>query len=229
MSDFNTNPSAEYNIRAVVFDLDGLMLNTEDVFDLAGQQLLERRGMVMTTQVRDAMLGRRAHEAFAVMKEMTGVKDDIHALMMETKELFAAIAENRLAMMPGLPELLDLIESRNLPRAVATSSPRSYMTELLTRFNLLDRFHFTMTAEDVTHGKPHPEIYLAVAERLNVAPSEMLVLEDSETGTRAASAAGAIIVSVPNRHTAAGDFSMATLRVESLQDARLLSLLNGEK
>lgn len=218
-------PAIVPTIRAVVFDMDGLMLNTEDVFDLAGRQLLERRGLVMTDDIRHAMLGRRADEAFAAMKAMTGLTDDIGLLKHETKELFAEIARNQLATMPGLVELLELLDARVLPKGVATSSPRSYMTELLLRFDLLKRFSVTLTAEDVTHGKPHPEIYLTMAERLQVRPSEMLVLEDSETGTRAAAAAGTFAVSVPNRHTIAGDFSMCSLRVDSLHDTSLRRLL----
>ena len=212
-------------IRAVVFDLDGLMLNTEDVFDLAGKQLLERRGLEMTDSIRHSMLGRRPVDAFNALKSLTGMTDQIEDLMHETKELFETIAENSLATMPGLHDVLTLIEARELPRAVATSSPRSYMTNLLERFELLHRFHFTLTAEDVTHGKPHPEIYLMAARMLDVLPTEMLVLEDSETGTRAAAAAGAYVVSVPNRHTAVGDFSMSCLKIDSLLDERLHQLL----
>ena len=215
-------------IRAVVFDMDGLMLNTEDVFDLAGKQLLERRGLEMTDVIRHSMLGRRPVDAFNALKLHTGMSDRIEDLMYETKELFEDIAENSLATMPGLHDVLELIESLDLPRAVATSSPRAYMTPLLERFELLHRFHFTLTAEDVTHGKPHPEIYQMAASRLNVLPTEMLVLEDSETGTRAAHAAGAYIVSVPNRHTAVGDFSMSRLVIDSLLDKRLHDLLQSK-
>ena len=214
-------------IRAVVFDMDGLMLNTEDIFELAGQRLMERRGLIMTDEIRQSMLGRRAVEAFTALKSITGLTDRIEDLMYETKELFESIAENSLETMPGLHDVLELIESLNLPRAVATSSPRAYMTPLLERFDLLHRFHFTLTAEDVTHGKPHPEIYQMAASRLNVHPGEMLVLEDSETGTRAAHAAGAYIVSVPNRHTAVGDFTLSRMKIDSLHDERLLSLLRN--
>lgn len=214
-------------IRAVVFDMDGLMLNTEDVFELAGQRLMERRGLIMTDEIRQSMLGRRAVEAFTALKSITGLADRIEDLMYETKELFESISENSLETMPGLHHVLDLIESLDLPRAVATSSPRAYMTPLLERFDLLHRFDFTLTAEDVTHGKPHPEIYQMAAGRLNVHPGEMLVLEDSETGTRAAHAAGAYIVSVPNRHTAVGDFTMSRMKIDSLLDERLLSLLRN--
>ena len=215
-------------VRAVVFDFDGLMLNTEDIFELVGQQLMTRRGLEMTDEIRRAMLGRRAAEAFAVMKSLTGIPDHVEDLILETAVLFEDAARDRLAVMPGLRGILQIVEERQLPRAVATSSPRAYMTPLLQRFELLHHFPLTLTAEDVTHGKPHPEVYLTAARMLQVDPSEMLVLEDSETGTRAAAAAGAYVVSVPNRHTAAGDFSMSRMRIESLQDERLATFLRGD-
>ena len=212
-------------IRAVVFDLDGLMLNTEDIFELAGVELMARRGLEMTDEIRHGMMGRRPVEAFTVLRDLTGLEDSLEELMLETKVLFAALAEDRLSVMPGLLEVFELLDARKLPRAVATSSPRAYMTHLLEKFNLLHRIDFTLTAEDVIHGKPHPEIYLKAAELHGVDPAEMLVLEDSETGTRAAAAAGAYIVSVPSRHTDFGDFSMCRLRIPSLMDERLLQLL----
>ncbi|MCA9060213.1 MAG: HAD family phosphatase [Planctomycetaceae bacterium] len=215
------------NFRAVVFDLDGLMLNTEDIFELAGQQLLARRGLTMTDEIRHGMMGRRAHEAFAFLKERTAIADPIPDLIQEIKLLFADLAEHRLQVMPGLHEVLERVDGLQLPRAVATSSPREYMTWLLTKFALLPGFQLTLTAEDVTHGKPHPEIYLSVAERFGIAPAEMLVFEDSETGTRAAAAAGAFVVSVPNRHTEMQDFSMTSLRADRLDDERVLRLLGS--
>ncbi len=212
-------------IHAVVFDLDGLMLNTEDIFDLSGRQLLARRGLQMTEQIHRSMLGRRPDEAFQAMKDLTGIDDSIDALKLETRELFAAIAHDHLAMMPGLLELLDRIEARDIPKAVATSSPRDYMDDMLGRFDLLHRFPITLTAGDVTHGKPHPEIYLNAVSQLGFAAHNVLVLEDSETGTTAAASAGTFAVSVPNQHTKAGNFRMASMVVASLQDQRLLDLI----
>lgn len=212
-------------IQAVVFDLDGLMLNTEDIFDLAGRELLARRDLQMTDEIHHSMLGRRPDEAFQAMKDLTGIGDSIDALKLEVRELFSVIAEDHLAMMPGLLELLDIIEERNLPKAVATSSPRDYMNDLLGRFDLLHRFSITLTAEDVTHGKPHPEIYLNAVSQLNVSACNVLVLEDSEAGTTAAAGAGTFAVSVPNQHTMAGNFSMASMIAGSLKDDRLLKLI----
>ena len=112
-------------ISAVVFDLDGLMLNTEDVFELAGVELMARRGLVMTDELRHSMMGRRPVEAFTVLKSLTGISDKLEDLMLETKVLFEFIARDRLSAMPGLHEVLELIDDRKLPRGVATSSPRS--------------------------------------------------------------------------------------------------------
>lgn len=212
-------------IRAVVFDFDGLMLNTEDVFELVGQQLLARRSLVMTDAIRRGMLGRRPVDAFGALKAATGIEDPIPALMRETEQLFDAAASGMLRPMPGLLDLLGLLDRLAVPRAVATSSPRDYLFKHLDQFRLRGHFPLTLTSDDVTHGKPHPEIYLRAAAALHVAPQDMLVLEDSETGTRAAAAAGAFVVSVPNAHTASGDFESSSLLLSSLADPFLSRII----
>ena len=213
-------------IDAVVFDLDGLMLNTEDVFELAGQELVQRRGREMTRECHHRMLGRRPLEAFEIMCEMLEIDEPIDDLLAESRAIFDGLLDDVLAPMPGLFELLERVDRRELPKAVATSSPRQYMTRLLERFDLLSQFDLTLAAEDVSVGKPHPEIYINAARQLKISAARMLVLEDSEAGTRSAAAAGAVIVSVPNRHTRDQNFSAATLVVESLEDARLVALLS---
>ena len=121
------------------------MLNTEDVFALTGEQMLQRRGLRMTDEIHHSMLGRRPDEAFQAMKDLTGITDSIESLKLETRELFSVIAEDHLAVMPGLLELLALIDELRLPRAVATSSPRDYMCDMLNRFDLLRHFSVTLT------------------------------------------------------------------------------------
>ena len=220
-------PPEQPAVRAVVFDLDGLMFNTEDLFNITGREVLRRRGLLLTDELLSRMMGRRAHEAFAAMVELHGLHESVEELLIESQEIFYALLSAQLAPMPGLFELLECIERQGLPKGVATSSPRAYLEDILSRVDLLSRFHTTLTAEDVTHGKPHPEIYLAAAERLGVLPGEMMVLEDSEAGTRAAASAGAIAVSVPNRHSRPHDFSAATHVVERLDDPLVLRLLDG--
>jgi pseudouridine 5'-phosphatase len=216
-------------IQAVVFDLDGLMFNTEDVFNISGNELLQRRGFAMTDEIRNAMLGRRPTEAIANMLRLTGIREEIDSLITESHEIFFGLVDEHLKPMKGLFELLDHLEQIDMPKAVATSSPRDYMQNILNRFQLLERFHETFTAEDVARGKPEPDIYLKAAEKLGVEPGRMMVLEDSEAGTRAASSAGAIAISVPHQHTARHDFSSATHVVESLADPMIYRLLAASR
>ncbi|MFO1095424.1 MAG: HAD family phosphatase [Planctomycetaceae bacterium] len=217
--------ATSHAIRAVVFDLDGLMFNTESVFTLAGTELLRRRGKVPPPDLFHRMMGRRPVEGFQILIDVMDLSESFEVLAQESEEIFTVMLADRLAPMPGLYDLLALIEQRGLPKGVATSSPRRYMRNILDRFNLMDRFHITLTAEDVSRGKPHPEIYLTAAQRLGVDPREMLVLEDSEAGTRAAHAAGAHIISVPHEFSAAQDFSVARAIARSLIDPVILGLL----
>jgi HAD superfamily hydrolase (TIGR01509 family) len=215
-------------IKAVVFDFDGLMFNTEEIFNLSGKELLRRRGKEMTPAVLSMMMGRRADEAFPMMIEALGLTEEPAVLRAEERKIFHDLLWKHVAPMPGLFELLAHIESRGLPKGVATSSRRAYIESLLGHFQLMDRFQVTLTAEDVTQGKPHPEIYLTAAARIGVRPAQMLVLEDSEMGTRAAAAAGAIAISVPHEHSRRHDFSTAHLVAEGLHDPRILRLLSRE-
>ncbi|MBS0263296.1 MAG: HAD family phosphatase [Planctomycetes bacterium] len=213
-------------IRVVVFDLDGLMFNTEDIFNEVGHLVCRRRGKEMTRELLQQMMGRRAPEALQIMIDYHSLETDtVQGLIDETRQAFTELAEDRLAPMPGLFTLLEHIESRGIRKGVATSSGRRYLEEMLGKFDILSRFAMLLAAEDVTHGKPHPEIYLTAAAKLGVQPHEMLVLEDSHAGTTAAVRAGAHVVSVPNEHSRFQDFSHATYVAERLDDPYVLQLL----
>ncbi|MCA8998365.1 MAG: HAD family phosphatase [Planctomycetaceae bacterium] len=212
-------------IKAVTFDLDGVIVNTEDIFHLTGTELLRRRGKTPTKELFHAMMGRRAHESFQNMIDLMELTESIDELAAESGEIFDSFLNEHLDMMPGFLDLLAIIDEKQLPRAVATSSDRAYVHRILGKFDLLDRFDFFLTAEDVTHGKPNPEIYLKAAEKLGVQASEMLVFEDSENGTRAAAAAGAHIISVPHQHSAHHDFSVAKAIAVGLHDPVIRELL----
>lgn len=211
--------------RAVVFDLDGLMFNTEELYNEVGAELLARRGRQWDLDLLDAMMGRPGHVALAIMIDWHGLTDSVDALAAESDQIFATILDERLAPMPGLERLLAALEAAGIPKAVATSSGRRFVRDVLGRFEFEPRFEFLLTAEDVRDGKPHPEIYLTAAQRLGLDPAEVLVLEDSQNGIRAAAAAGTFAVAVPAGHSRRHDFSVASLVVDSLADPRLYEQL----
>lgn len=212
-------------LRAVVFDLDGLMFNTEDLYQHVGTEILRRRGKVFDGKLLDAMMGRQQRVALGIMIEWHGLTDTVEALAAENDEIFVTILDKRLAQMPGLADLLTALEAADIPKAIATSSGRRFATNVLSRFMLEPRFEFLLTGEDVVDGKPNPEIYLTAARRLGVEPREMMVLEDSQNGCRAAVAAGAYAVAVPSGHSLTHNFDGAAFQASSLADPRIYQAL----
>ncbi|MHC4878531.1 MAG: HAD family hydrolase [Planctomycetota bacterium] len=215
----------EQPIRAVAFDLDGLIFNTEHVFAIAAEQMLSDRGLDMPAELLQRMMGRRPPEGFVIMREMLSLDDSAETLHEEARDRFLSLLDEHVEPMPGVFDMFELLESLGLPKAVATSSPRRFLDELLGRFDLAPRFDFTLTAEDVTQGKPNPEIYLTAAARHGVQPSEMLVFEDSETGSRAAAASGAFVVSVPHEHSRHHSFDVSHFVADTLKDPLIRDVL----
>ena len=211
--------------RAVVFDMDGLMFNTEEIYWMVGMELLRRRGHVYSRELADAMMGRPPQSCFHVMIRWHSLTDDWRDLAAESEEIFIGLLDERLAPLPGLMPLLNALEKAGIPKAICTSSGRRPMEAILSHFALQPRFRFTLTAEDITHGKPDPEIYQKAAGRFGLAPGQMLVLEDSQTGCRSAAAAGAIVGAVPGEHSIQQDFSVAQMVFSSLADPRLYEVL----
>jgi HAD superfamily hydrolase (TIGR01509 family) len=205
--------------------MDGLMFNTEDVYWEVGSEVLRRRGCVFDRPLSDAMMGRQPRPAFEVMIGWHSLTDTWEQLAVESEECFIQLLDQTLAPMPGLLDLLNALEAAGIPKAIGTSSSRKLLEAVLSRFAMQPRFQFILAAEDIVHGKPDPEIYRKAADRFGIAPAEMLVLEDSQTGCRAAAAAGAFTVAVPGEHSRGQDFGVASLVIESLADPRLYDVL----
>ena len=217
--------SSPSRIKAVVFDLDGLMFNTEELYQEVGSELLRRRGKRFDADLLDAMMGRPANAALQLMIDWHRLDSTVEALSAETDAIFATLLDERLAVMPGLWELLAELDKAGIPTAIATSSGPNFVRAVLAKFELAPRFRLILTCDDIRQGKPHPEIYLLAASRLGFEPQELLVLEDSQNGCRAAVLAGTVAVAVPANHSRRHDFSGAALIAESLADPRLFALL----
>ena len=212
-------------LRAVAFDLDGLLVNTEILYFEVGDEILRRRGHRFGHELRAKMMGLPGRVAFGVMIEHHQLTDSVDQLQAESTEIFAEILEARLELMPGAMALLDALEEAAIPKCIATSSGRAFLDKVLARLELAERFSFFLTSESITQGKPHPEIYQLAAANFVVRPAEMMVLEDSQNGCRAAVAAGAFAVAVPGDHSGQHDFSGAALVASSLADERIYAAL----
>lgn len=183
--------------RAVVFDMDGLMLDSERAILECLAQAAAEQGHDLPHALWLAMVGHSDATCRRLLGErMAG--DAVQALLERAHALYDTVVDAGVPHRPGIVELLDWLEARGIPRAVATSTKRPLALRKLRAARLLDRFDAVCTSSDVAQPKPAPDVYLLAAERLGVAPADCLVLEDSPTGVRAALAAGMTPVQVPD-------------------------------
>ncbi len=211
-------------LSAVVFDLDGLMFDTEALFHRVATELLAERGRSFTPEIMNAMIGRRPHEAGLALKTLSGIEESVEEWLDLVRSRFALLVDHAVGPTPGLLRLLDWLEGR-APLAVATSANRAYAWGLLERHALAGRFEFVLAAEDVTRGKPDPEVYATAALRLGVPAGAILVLEDSPAGVESARRAGAFVAAVPHAQSPAHALQHAHLVVPTLDAPELLDLL----
>ncbi|MCF0233404.1 MAG: HAD-IA family hydrolase, partial [Thermoguttaceae bacterium] len=187
-----TSNKANYRgfVEAVAFDMDGLMFDTEAVYQKSADILLGRRGHEYTDELREDIMGRPPEYCFKRMVEYCSLNEDWRDLQRESNEIFIRLLGDGYATTPGLLELLDELERREIPRCVCTSSAPMLAREVLKKHDVYKRFAFILTSEDIVNGKPNPEIYQKAAARFGLPIEKMLTLEDSENGRLAALAAG---------------------------------------
>ena len=187
--------------RAVIFDMDGLMLDTERLAPAAWSDAARAVGVEFDMTLLPAMVGRNFRDCNALIVERHGDTYPTAELMRAWHVAYDAIvARDGIALKPGLVELLDWLEREDIDKAVATSTRRDRAQAKLAQTGLLQRFTTLVGGDEIARGKPAPDIFLLAAERLAREPGDCLVLEDSEPGVRAALAAGMTPIMVPDLH-----------------------------
>ena len=183
---------------AVIFDMDGLLFDTEGLYGEAILTAAAEVGCAMSRDVFLQLIGRSREVNHRFLLDHYGSNYPLEALIATWSRHFQALAATGLPLKPGAAELLDLLDELQLPRAIATSNSHAVAQRHLASHGLADRFHGVVAHGDYTTGKPAPDPFLKAAERLGVAPSLCLALEDSHNGVRSASAAGMMTIMVPD-------------------------------
>jgi HAD superfamily hydrolase (TIGR01509 family) len=185
-------------IHAVVFDMDGLLFDTEVLYrDVVMATALEA-GHDLPLDFYLSTVGTPLQGTRDLFLLRYGADFDFDAFWAETTQRYAKTVETELRLKAGVVELLSLLDELALPRAIATSSHHEHARHHLTAFGLSDRFHAVIAHGDYARGKPHPDPFLKAAARLGVEPALCLALEDSWHGVRAASSAGMMTIMVPD-------------------------------
>ncbi|MCX7682958.1 MAG: HAD-IA family hydrolase [Anaerolineae bacterium] len=195
------------DIAAVIFDLDGLMADSEPLAEWAWKQILARYGHELDAHTFQSIQGLRVADSAALLCARFALPISPEEAQAERERLVLEAIPARLQAKPGLYHLLSELETRALPLGLATSSSLAHARLSLQVLGVAERFRAIATGDDVTKGKPAPDLYLTAAERLGVPPPRCLALDDSPPGIEAAIAAGMFPVAVPTAWTATLEFS----------------------
>jgi HAD superfamily hydrolase (TIGR01509 family) len=183
---------------AVIFDMDGLMLDTERVYREVFLRSATDCAINFPPHLPDALLGRNLVDMRRILRDT--LQDDtlFDRFMESNRHHYSICFAEAPPIKRGLHELLDFLESRNIPKVVATSTPRASAIARLAQCDLLKRFSSVSCGDEVAHGKPSPDLFLLAATTIPASPKECVVLEDSEAGVAGAHAAGMRVCMVPD-------------------------------
>jgi len=194
--------------QAVVFDLDGVLLQSEEVWDAVRERYVRERGGRYDEEVQRAMMGMSAPEWSRFLHEEAGVPDDSEAINRDVVARMLESYRRKLPLLPGAAEAVRRTAAA-FPLALASSSNREVFEAVLELAGLADCFRATVSSEEVERGKPAPDVYLEAARRLGVAPELCTAVEDSQAGIRSAKSAGMRVVAIPNASYPPDDEALA--------------------
>lgn len=212
-------------LTVALFDMDGLLLDTESIYFEAAVQLCANHGRKADRASIIGMIGKNVLDGITLLKRENDLGDSVEKLIVEYHDVFERLVSRGLRTMPGVATIIASCRSTGLRRAVVTSTDRVRATDLLHKSSLAGEFEQVFTADDIQNAKPAPDIYLFACRSLGVRPEETIAFEDSLHGVRAAKTAGCLTVAVPNRYLDKHDFVETDLRAERLDDADVLALI----
>lgn len=212
-------------IKAVIFDMDGVIVDSEPLHLLAYQELFNTRNIPFTEEDNREFLGRKDMEMAIVLVERFKLPMTPPELVHSKERILARLLAENANARPGLYKVLEAARQHNLHMAVASSATLPTIELVTDTLNVRHYFHNLSSGDEVPNGKPAPDVFLLAAKRLDVDPSHCLVIEDTLNGLRAALAGGMYCVAIPCDATRHQDHSEADLQLQSLEQLDLASML----
>jgi HAD superfamily hydrolase (TIGR01509 family) len=208
--------------QALIFDLDGLLIDSETIYRKITYQMAEDLGKTVSDDIWAKQMGRSPLESLTIFRKELGINQFTAQELVDQRNILMLEAfQNELQIMPGAMEIIHAFHGK-MRMAIATGAPRELMEEAISRLGLSGYFECMLPSDDLKAGKPDPEIYLSTIKALGLSPEECIVLEDSSNGALAGHRAGCYVIAVPSIFTEDQDFSFANYVAEDLFDAKVL-------
>ncbi len=213
-------------IKAVIFDMDGVIIDSEPLWEKSESIMLKQRGFGgnenYRKEYRKKIMGLNQKDSVKLLKETFGLDESPEEILRTRLKILLELYEKELSLANGVPELLEtLSRKKHIRRALASGSPMKVIEFVLEKFSLSGTFKVKVSGECVKNGKPHPDIYLETARRLEVSPKECVAIEDSINGIVSAKEAGMHCIAVPDPRIAPEDYPQADIFRKSVSEIRL--------
>lgn len=215
-------------MKAVIFDLDGVIVDSEPIHFHVDQLVLsDRVGMKVTSEYLEKYVGMTNPAMWRAIIQEHRLSNTVEELIEHQLSLKLKLL-NELTITPikGIPELIQALSGQEIPLGIASSSPRKFIEGVLTKFNIQDAFNAVVSGEEVQNGKPSPDVYVEAARMIGISPDQCVVIEDSRNGVLAAKGAGMKCVGYQNVNSGNQDLSFSDRVVGSITEITLDLLAN---
>ena len=213
-------------IKAVIFDMDGVIIDSEPLWEKSESIMLKQKGFEgnenYRKEYRKKIMGLNQKDSVKLLKETFGLDESPEEILHTRLGILLELYEKELELSDGIPEILQILSTeKHIKTALASGSPMKVIELVLRKFSLSDTFRIRVSGDCVENGKPHPDIYLETARRLGVNPGECVAIEDSINGIVSAKEAGMRCIAVPDPRIAKEDYPQADIFRKSVSEIRL--------
>jgi HAD superfamily hydrolase (TIGR01509 family) len=208
----------ECKMKAVVFDMDGLMIDTEGMYFEAEREMARMYGRVVKDETLWKMMGRKPLESMQIYVQDLNLNVKPEDVLKLRDDITLKKLNQEVVPMPGLYEILNSLKGK-IKLAIATGSPDKFLKIVIDKLRLEDYFDVMQASDSIINGKPEPEIYLKTIDKLGCFPEDCIVLEDSSNGALAGKRAGCYTIAIPSEYTNMQDFSFVDYAASNLSDA----------
>ena len=210
-------------MKSLIFDMDGVILDSEPIYRVAWQQAASQFGYELDDELYLSIAGRRIDEAKSVFIERWGRGFPFEQVLRKRIEIWQDSTSTIIPLMAGVHELLDYFDQKAVPKAIATSTYYAETNRVLSKANILHRFEVVVTGDQVRHGKPAPDVYLLASKKLHIPPAECMVIEDTGIGIQAAFQAGMIPILIDGlQHPSYTTLSQTYRVISSLDEVKAI-------